>query len=1317
MSNQSWQRNLPGQQGQQQPGHQSQQPIQQQLQNALPFLSNQVGLGQPGNQRMNPLGALGNALAGAVNPLPNVMPTSAPAGAPSQANALHAMLQQLQQQQQQMQRPQSPATQQTATFGQQGHPAYGQQQAPPAAVQGSPYGASGPTATGLQPAAQTQAATNVQNLTPLQQAQLQHLQQMQQQQQLARLLVALLPNALQGGNLGVQSQQLPLGQALGVGQNAAMLNMTSAQQPGMSGTAGARSEGGVDDRRDRGARGDGDYRDRKRDYRDDSRDRKGRRDRSRERSPDRGRRRSDRRRDYRSDSDSDSSYYDSRYGSRRSSRERGRRSSPSSRRPGSPPSSDMQEGSLQTRHLWIGDLPPDTNETELRQVFERHGAISEIKLLPVKKGRSSCFLAYATKQSATKCMAAENVIRGRPTVCRINSRFLNVVEPDEHELKHKQAGFREQNAAQGYLHVRGLRHGISREDLMQEFHKFGKVVEVRKKPDSDQAIVEFESATDATKARNLVRATELWGPRAGVELLSFGADSQGSRFGGGPDGGPGQKAVHIVEKSGSAPHRQFGSSRGGDDASKPMQRNFREKRPQHETASLYLPMVPPDLDRGELARVCEPFGPIESLRIIPGRYTQHSMAFVNFFSIESAKRALEDLTGKYLFGMRDPMKVEFAQSTGARRRDNAGQTTETSRFSTNPRDVASHEPSQKTESPDAPAVVIRNFSQRLSGREISENLHKVLGTKFSGKKDIALFNIASLENCYAVVTPLNQWEAENTVRDLDNMEFFGSPLSAQVSTIRDAMSGASNDLNTANILVSMSEVHRIVPIVTYQPASEDILEKITYGVLHVTNLPPTITQNILTTEFGKISPVLFCELTIHDGIGAEAFLGFSTKDAAVSTRAQMNNTELEVPGFDERPVHVEYAETHTSLIRIRTRGHIPREELTRVFSRYGTIKNQLHVLDDLRSAFIQYDTVESGQRAVGGMRGETVGGFQDELAVDYYDSRVEAANAGGYQGAGLSSEGGQEVKAANGENWYEPGEDDDDGEVIMEGHVIPVMNPSEAPAVGMASEDEKPTTVNALEHTAHQPVGGMAMDMNYGQQPTPVASHETSFGGNVPSPSKSQAPAFPAPLPNLPNQNGNTLPIQSHDDSQAALQILNGSEPTAMEITPTESLPPTYSPSAFPPASHQIRIALKTKQVTVDVHLLSGNPSLFSSLPAPPDFIKLTQRFVIASSTIEEWEPMLTADKATQWSVGVALAAPGEDSSNFSWIVDYFASKETGGIAYMNGINVKILPPSAIANELLGKFTADASIAQKVSDGGKFLLMVLKYNLEQDQMH
>ncbi|KAI9096223.1 hypothetical protein DFS34DRAFT_159132 [Phlyctochytrium arcticum] len=1268
MSHQGWNRNGPpgqgqGHNGQQPPQGNNQQTFQQQqqmLQNVLPFLG-----GAQANPlqslQMNPLNMFANPIAGAATGLSG----SAPAGVQSQApsiNSLQMMLQQLQQQQQQpsvIPKAQTPQTSsQLGQFNAQPPSQMGQfnpQPTPHSQANRFPPQQQNTLPTQVTPG---QGALNMQNLAQLQQ--LQQLQQQQQQQQLARLLVALLPNALQGANLGLPNTQLP------------MANTQQSNLSAIGSTVGAPQQGqsnhsyrnSYEDRRDGRSRDDRDRR-RDRDGRDDSRDRNSNR-RDRSRSPERSRRR---RKDYRSDSDSDDSYYSSRQDPRSNGRDN-HRSPP--RQHGSPLPPDTV--ALQTRHLWVGDLPADATEQELRQVFDRHGPISEIKVLPVKRGKASCFLVYTTKLGASKCMGSDNLVRGRPIVCRVNSRFLNVAEPDEHEYRMKPGTPKEVTQAQGFVHIRGLKYGITREDILNEFEKHCPVLEVRKKPNHDQAIVEFKTAGDALLAKNNVRARNLWGPRVALEVLDFAGKSYKS--GGDLRGMP---SAQVVERGSPAFTRQQHDATDG-------QNTRGGKRMLQESASLYLPMVPPALDRAELASAFEVFGPIQSLRIIPGKFTQHAMAFVNFQTVMSAKNAIEGLDGKLLFGMREPVRVEFAQSAGRNQLPPSNHAAMQNANIGNGHDAMA----KINVSPESPVVVVGNFSQRLSGREIIENLRKVLNAKFPTRKEILLFKLSSLEDCFAIITPLSQWEADAVQRDLDNLEFFGSPLSAKVSKYGVATAESEIHDDEVSQEVSMQEVLRIVPIVKYHVTTATAATSKHRLAFCVQGATFDIDEDALKKKLAQYGDMAFCDVRTEDSVHS-AYVAYFDSPLAVRAHQEMPSIDLLDSNGQTHTLETGLAEIRTSFIRVETENEIPQEEIARVFSRYGKITRQVMTRQGTKApqTYLEYETVESAHRAVEGMSDEMIGGFGDELAVCFIDPRLDRTF---YE----QTSSGAHVD-----------EDEDDGEVIMEGMVMPTKI-----ALQTISSTESLEDMPNEETSAE--IGGMAMDIETMEEKPAVKSEiiETAMDTDAPA-SEAQVLAIPDAVENTEKVNGdnqsgaNETPLESVASNEPDPVPL----PTSANDMTAYSPPPGVPSSRIPAPCYTGIISLKNREASLAFHLLSGSEQALALLPPASSgtAIKLTQRFKISPPTLQELERKLVPELTPQWAVGVAYAADGDSANeqHLGIMLDYLSSRDAGGMSVAFSTAMSLLPPGVEAEKLLARFVPDENLLASIKERSKWVLAVV----------
>ena len=164
--------------------------------------------------------------------------------------------------------------------------------------------------------------------------------------------------------------------------------------------------------------------------------------------------------------------------------------------------------------------------------------------------------------------------------------------------------------------------------------------------------------------------------------------------------------------------------------------------PPDHSASLYFPHVPANLDRRDLMKVVEKFGHLESVRIIPSKMSPMSMAFVNFEEPEAARNCILGLWGKTFFGMREPIKVEFA-SGNPRRNGDAG---------------------------EQPALIIRGLDGSKSAKQIKDEFTEVLQGQYpTGIKDVTFFNAASLTEGYVAVSFFGRADVEGVKQFIEKL--------------------------------------------------------------------------------------------------------------------------------------------------------------------------------------------------------------------------------------------------------------------------------------------------------------------------------------------------------------------------------------------------------------------------------------------------------------------------------------------------------------------------------------------------------------------
>ncbi|KAJ3149280.1 hypothetical protein HDU86_007003 [Geranomyces michiganensis] len=697
--------------------------------------------------------------------------------------------------------------------------------------------------------------------------------------------------------------------------------------------------------------------------------------------------------------------------------------------------------------------------------------------------------------------------------------------------------------------------------------------------------------------------------------------------------------VKIVERSTPVDIRPRESERGSS-----FTRPSFGRRGDIETSSLYIPMVPPTLDQKELEREMAQYGPIESVRVIPGKYTAHSMAFVNFRSIEVAKRAFAALNGKLRFGSSHPLKIEFAQSSSSRRRDGPPPPVNGGSHASRTIDGPTH---KQEPLPNSPAVIMKNFSQRLSGREISENLNKLLATKYARAK-INLFDIGSLEECHAVVQGLREWEADAVVRDLANLEFFGSPLLVQLSNFEQAVTKRIPSKDAVDPQsATVHEIRSIHPHITYQLVEDQVAWKNRpQPVVVVGGLPTKDTADAIVRSVVGLTatPLAWTVGTISgDAVTASAYLLYPNG-------ADAHQALDEIPRVCA-PLTAQPGSFSSSLIRIQISGKdkIPQHELTRVFSRYGTIAEQLYTREKAESGdeqdviYIRYHNIAHATRAVSAMNGETVGGYPDELHVTFFDPRTLGVHV-------PEQEHHADEDASDGEEEME----------ILEEFVVPQ-------AAATAPDRSGPTTVSSQDASS-------AVKF----EDTPAAPLRTEETDSTEMDWESNQHASKN-VDNHEQVKGQEVVVKL-DDSEEKEDVMDlDSAPTASDFAAL----PTFTTI----------MGLKSKLTNITIHPLAGSTAVFESyLPEAGGVLKLSQRFQMTPVTLGELAQKLRPE-ATNWVLALctpyevgdsitgalasktsATAAAGRSMEQFMAIDRYFRDRMAAGMAVVH-------PRASVANQ------------------------------------
>ncbi|KAJ7980678.1 Flowering time control protein FPA [Quillaja saponaria] len=300
-------------------------------------------------------------------------------------------------------------------------------------------------------------------------------------------------------------------------------------------------------------------------------------------------------------------------------------------KPGQGGGKDTGDAETPSNNLWVGNLTSDVSDSDLMDLFAQYGALDSVTTY---SSRSYAFVFFNRMEDAK---AAKDSLQG--TVVRGNTLKIEFARPAK---PCKQ------------LWVGGISPAISKEELEEEFLKFGKIEDFRFLRNRNTAFVEYFRLEDATQAMRAMNGKRIGGDQIRVDFLR----SQPSR------------------------REQWLDSRDGqfqDRRNAPSDSLAGQKRPQHPLSSMgrkgdgqpsnvlwigYPPSV--QIDEQMLHNAMILFGEIERIKSFPSRH----YSFVEFRSVDEACRAKEGLQGR-LFN--DPrITIMFSSSDLAPGKDYPG---------------------------------------------------------------------------------------------------------------------------------------------------------------------------------------------------------------------------------------------------------------------------------------------------------------------------------------------------------------------------------------------------------------------------------------------------------------------------------------------------------------------------------------------------------------------------------------------------------------------------------------------------------------------
>ncbi|KAL5703414.1 hypothetical protein ACHQM5_028509 [Ranunculus cassubicifolius] len=304
-------------------------------------------------------------------------------------------------------------------------------------------------------------------------------------------------------------------------------------------------------------------------------------------------------------------------------------------------------GTPPSNNLWIGNLTTDTTEADLMGIFERYGIVDTVTNYA---SRNYAFIYFKRLEdsSAAKDGLQNTLLRGNS----IRIEFARPAKPAKN------------------LWVGGISSTVSKEQLEEEFLKFGEIANFKFLRDRNSALVEFSKLEDAVKAVKTMNGMRFGGEHMRVDFLRsqpFRRDNKSdtherdgdfsNRNAGPPESywGPPDAVRDFSESSqfGHKRHQALQQSGGR-----------REGQPSKVLWVGYPPSV--QIDEQMLHNAMILFGEIERIKSFPSRH----YSFVEFRSVDEARRAKDGLQGR-LFN--DPrIHIMFSSSGLAPPKDSPG---------------------------------------------------------------------------------------------------------------------------------------------------------------------------------------------------------------------------------------------------------------------------------------------------------------------------------------------------------------------------------------------------------------------------------------------------------------------------------------------------------------------------------------------------------------------------------------------------------------------------------------------------------------------
>lgn len=268
--------------------------------------------------------------------------------------------------------------------------------------------------------------------------------------------------------------------------------------------------------------------------------------------------------------------------------------------------SDVTE--MPSNSLWVGNLSTDVTDADLMNLFAQFGALDSVTSY---SSRSYAFIFFKHMEDA---QAAKEALQG--FFLRGNSIKIEFARPAKPCRN---------------LWVGGISPAVSREQLEEEFSKFGKIDDFKFLRDRNTAFVEYVRLEDASQALRMMNGKRIGGDQIRVDFLR----SQPVRRDQWPD---------TRDGHGQLQGRNVGMGDFQSGYKRPLHAQSSEMRRDGPPSKVLWIGYPPSvqIDEQMLHNAMILFGEIERITSFHSRH----FAFVEFRSVDEARRAKEGLQGR-----------------------------------------------------------------------------------------------------------------------------------------------------------------------------------------------------------------------------------------------------------------------------------------------------------------------------------------------------------------------------------------------------------------------------------------------------------------------------------------------------------------------------------------------------------------------------------------------------------------------------------------------------------------------------------------------